>query len=203
MHNQDTHTGPSFSFKNRLARVLWGIVANSVFRFSPKPFHSWRSFLLRSFGAKVGSGVHVYPQVKIWAPWNLDLGDECGIGNGAILYSQGKITIGKRVVISQGAQLCSGTHDYNDPGFPLITMPIRIGDQAWIAADAFIHPGITIGEGCVVGARAVVTKDMPAWMVCAGHPCKPIKERTMQTAGETTAGKINLVGTAAMVEPKT
>ena len=179
MHNTNTHTGPSFSLKNRISRVLWGVVATFLFRFSPRPLHGWRSFLLRMFGATIGHGVHVYPGVKIWAPWNLDLGDECGIASGAILYSKGKITIGRKAVISQGAQLCSGTHDYNDPGFKLITMPIFIGDHAWVAADAFVHPGITIGEGCVIGARSVVTKDMPHWMVCAGHPCKPIKERTL------------------------
>lgn len=139
--------------------------------------HGYRSFVLRLFGAKVGRGVHVYPRVKIWAPWNLILKDECGVANGVILYSQGKIFIGRRAVISQGAHLAAGTHDYNHPGFPLITKPILINDHVWIAAEAFIHPGITLGEGCVIGARAVVTKDMPAWMVCGGHPCKPIKER--------------------------
>ncbi|MBC8053457.1 MAG: colanic acid biosynthesis acetyltransferase WcaF [Sphingobacteriaceae bacterium] len=177
MHNTDTFTGPSFSLKNRLARVLWGVVSFVLFKPSPKPFHSWRSFLLRCFGAKVNRGVHVYPGVKIWAPWNLELDDECGIANGAIIYNQGKITVGKRAVISQGAHLCSGTHDYTKKGFPLMTRPIHIGDHAWVAAEAFIHPGVTIAEGCVVGARSVVTKDMPAWMVCSGHPCKPIKDR--------------------------
>ena len=186
MHNQDTYTGPSFTLRNRIARVIWGITALLLFRYSPKPLHSWRSFLLRCFGAKVGRGVHVYPGVKIWAPWNLELDDECGIANGAILYSQGKITIGKRAVVSQGSHLCAGTHDYTLPGFPLITRPIFISDHAWVAAESFIHPGVTIGEGCVVGARSVVTKDMPAWMVCAGHPCKPLKERIINE------GKIQL-----------
>ncbi|WP_315985161.1 DapH/DapD/GlmU-related protein [Hymenobacter sp. BT188] len=139
--------------------------------------HGWRAFLLRCFGAKVGRRVHVYPGVKIWAPWQLTLGEECGIANGAILYCQGRITVGRRAIISQGAHLVAGTHDYSDPGFPLITKPIHIGDHVWIAAEAFIHPGVTIGEGCVIGARAVVAKDMPAWMVCAGHPCLPIKTR--------------------------
>jgi putative colanic acid biosynthesis acetyltransferase WcaF len=139
--------------------------------------HAYRSFLLRLFGAKVGRGVHVYPKVEIWAPWNLTLKDECGVANGVILYSQGEIIIGRRVVISQGAHLVAGTHDYTQPGFPLITKPILINDHVWIAAEAFVHPGITIGEGCVIGARAVVTKDMPSWMICGGHPCKPIKER--------------------------
>jgi putative colanic acid biosynthesis acetyltransferase WcaF len=179
MYNLDTHTGPSFSFKNRLLRLIWGITSFFLFQYSPKPLHSWRSFLLRCFGAKVGRGVHVYPKVKIWAPWNLELSDECGIGNDAILYSQAKIKIGRRAVISQGAHLCAGTHDYSSPGFPLITMPINIGDNAWIAAEAFIHPGITIGEDCVIGARAVVTEDMPRGMICAGHPCEPIKRRML------------------------
>lgn len=177
MHNKDTFTGASFSLSNRLARVAWGIVSAVFFRLSPRPMHSWRSLLLRCFGARVGKGVHVYPGVRIWAPWNLELGDESGIANGAILYSQGKITIGKRTVISQGAHLVAGTHDYTKTGFPLVTKPILIHDHVWIAAEAFIHPGITIGEGCVIGARSVVTKDMQAWMVCAGHPCKPLKKR--------------------------
>lgn len=177
VYNEDTHVGPSFSLKNRLARVVWNMVEAVFFRFSPKPFHTWRSFLLRLFGAKVGKNVHVYPGVKIWAPWNLDLEDECGIGNGVILYSQDKIRVGYRAVISQGTHVCAGTHDYDEPGFKLITKPVWIGAHAWIAAEVFIHPGIIISEGCVIGARSVVTKNMPAWTVCAGHPCKPIKDR--------------------------
>jgi putative colanic acid biosynthesis acetyltransferase WcaF len=180
MYNQDTHTGPSFSLANRLGRVAWNIFFVLFFRYTPKPLHAWRSFVLRCFGATVGKGVHVYPNVKIWAPWNLILLDECGVSNGAILYSQGKITIGKRVVISQGAHICAGTHDYTKKGFPLITKPIVIHDNAWVATEAFVHPGVTIGEGCVIGARAVVGKDMPEWMVCAGHPCKPIKPRVFE-----------------------
>ena len=175
--NVDTHTGPSFSLHNRLGRIVWGLTSFLLFRFSPKPLHAWRSFLLRCFGAKVGHGVHVYPRVEIWAPWNLVLEDECGIANGAILYSQGNITIGKRTVVSQGAHLVTGTHDYSDAGFPLITKPIHIGANAWIATEAFIHPGVTIGTGCVIGARSVVNKDMPDWTVCAGHPCVPLKAR--------------------------
>lgn len=178
MTNVDAATGPSFSVANRTGRVLWNFTALLFFRYTPAPLHFWRSFLLRLFGAKVGRGVHVYPKARIWAPWNLTLGDQCGVANGAILYSQGKIKIGRRAVVSQGAHLVAGTHDYNRPGFPLITKPIVIHDYAWVAADAFVHPGITVGEGCVVGARSVVTANMPAWTVCAGHPCQPLKPRT-------------------------
>jgi len=174
--NNNTHNGPSFSMANRVARLVWS-VASVFFTYSPKPFHSWRSFMLRCFGAKVGRGVHVYPRVKIWAPWNLILDDECGIAGGVNLYSQGKIIVGKRAVISQGTHVCTGTHDYTREGFPLFTLPVHIGEQAWIAADTFIHPGVSIGAGCVIGARSVVHKNMPEWTVCAGHPCKPIKKR--------------------------
>lgn len=182
MTNADTHQSPSFSLKNRLARVAWGLVDALLFRPSPKPLHGWRSFLLRLFGAKVGRGVHVYPKVTIWAPWNLELGDEAGVANGAILYCQGKILLGKRSVISQGVHLCAGTHDYDLPGFPLITKPITIGAYAWIAAEAFVHPGVTVGEGTVVGARSVVTKDLPEWKVCSGFPAKILKDRNLKTS---------------------
>lgn len=180
MHNSDTHSGPSFSLTNRIARLAWSVTMVCLFRYSPRPLHGWRSFLLRCFGARVGKGVHVYPGVKIWAPWNLELADQCGIADGVVLYSQGKIRIGRKAVISQGTHLCTGTHDYTQRGFPLFTKPITIGDEVWIAAEAFIHPGITVGDGAVIGARSVVHKDMPAWMVCAGHPCKPMKERILQ-----------------------
>ena len=99
----------------------------------------------------------------IWAPWNLEAGDQCGVANRVILYNQARIRLGRRVVISQGAHLCTGTHDYEDPGFPLRAEPIVVGDQAWIAAESFVHPGVVIGEGAVIGARSVVTKDVPPW----------------------------------------
>jgi putative colanic acid biosynthesis acetyltransferase WcaF len=185
--NTNTYSGPSFTLSNRIQRTVWAIFYVLLFRYSPRPFHGWRSFLLKAFGATVGKGVHVYPSVKIWAPWNLVLGDQCGIASGVTLYSQGKIFIGRKTVISQGTHLVAGTHDYTKPGFPLIAMPITIGNNVWIAAEAFIHPGITIEEGCVIGARAVVTKDMPGWMVCAGHPCKPIKPREMEQEQKTRA----------------
>lgn len=174
-------TGPSFSWRNRFARALWNGVSFFLFRLSPRPFHAWRSTLLRCFGAQVGRNCHIYPAAKIWAPWNLLCGNEAGIADGAILYNQAKIQLGDRVVISQGAHLCTGTHRYTSPNFELVAQPIVVGANAWLCAEAFVHPGVKIGDGAVIGARAVVTKDMPAWTVCAGHPCIPIKPRQMQT----------------------
>lgn len=177
MVNEDTREGPSFTLQNRIARVCWNGVRGTLFRFSPKLFFGWRRFLLRVFGARIDSTVHVYPRARIWAPWNLEMGRQACIADDAIIYSQGRITIGERAVISQGSHLCAGTHDFNDPGFPLVTRPIIVCDDAWIAAEAFLHPGVTVGEGCVVGARSVVTRDLPAWTICSGFPAKPLKDR--------------------------
>ncbi|MFC3198964.1 WcaF family extracellular polysaccharide biosynthesis acetyltransferase [Parapedobacter deserti] len=179
-YNTDTHTGPSFSLQNRLTRAVWGAVYILFFRYSPRPLHGWRSLLLRLFGAKIGKDVHVYPAVKVWAPWNIEIGDESGVANGANLYSQGRIIIGRRAVISQGAYLCTGTHDYTKKGFPLIAKPIVIEDYAWVAAEAFVHPGVTVAEGSVVGARSVVTKNTLPWTVCSGFPCRPLAPRTLE-----------------------
>lgn len=176
----DTFTQPSFSLGNRLRRLLWGVIWTLLFRWSPTPCFAWRIFLLRLFGAKIGRGVHIYSDVQIWAPWNLTMDDESALGRGVICYSMGPIALGKRAVVSQRAHLCAGTHDYEDQGMQLVTRPIVIGQRAWVCAEAFIGPGVTIGDGAVIGARAVVTKDMPEWMVCAGNPCKPLKERKIR-----------------------
>jgi len=175
--NTDTFTGPSFSIGNRIARAAWNLVQATLFRWSPRPLHVWRAGLLRVFGARVEKGAHIYPGVRIWAPWNLRIGEEAGVADGAILYNQGRISIGRRAVVSQGAHLCAGTHDFEKEGFPLVSKPITLGAHAWIAAEAFVHPGVEIGEGAVIGARSVVTRDMPAWTVCAGHPCTVLRER--------------------------
>ena len=178
--NQSAFTGPSFTLRNRLARLAWGIVCALLFRPSPRPLHAWRCWLLTRFGARIAHGCHIYPGAIIWAPWNLTCHEEAGVANGAILYNQAPIVLGKRAVISQGAHLCTGTHDFESEGFELYAKPITVGDHAWLAAECFVHPGVTVGEGAVVGARSVVTRDVPAWTVCAGNPCKPIKPRKMK-----------------------
>jgi putative colanic acid biosynthesis acetyltransferase WcaF len=182
LKNTDAHSQPSFSLKNRSLRFAWTIVYVVLFRptFRVSPCHAWRAFLLKIFGAKIGKGCHIYPGARIWAPWNLKMGDYACIADRVICNSMAEIEIGEKAVISQGAYLSAGTHDYTDPKFPVIAKPIKIGANAWVAAEAFVCPGVTIGEGAVVGARSVVTKDMPAWMVCAGNPCRPIKKREMR-----------------------
>lgn len=175
-YNLNTHTGPSFPFRNRLARWCWNLVYSILFRTSPRPFHRWRSCLLRLFGAKIGANCHIYPNAKIWAPWNLVCGDSIGVADDAELYNPDKIEIGNFGVISQGAYLCTASHDYTKSGFPLIAMPIKIGAKAWVSARAIVLMGVRIGEGAVIGAGSVVTKEMPPWTVCAGNPCRVLKE---------------------------
>jgi putative colanic acid biosynthesis acetyltransferase WcaF len=142
--------------------------------------HRWRSFVLRFFGARLGRGCRIYPGATIWAPWNLVCADEVSVANHVNLYNQAPIELGYRCIISQNSHLCTGTHNYRSPQFELMASPITIGRHAWVCADVFIGPGVTIGDGAVIGARAVVVRDMPEWTVCAGHPCKPIKPREME-----------------------
>jgi putative colanic acid biosynthesis acetyltransferase WcaF len=179
MNNTDSYTNPSFSLKNRIFRQIWSIVYLLCFKYSPRPCHAWRRFILRCFGAKIGNQTHIYSKVIIWAPWNLDIGNNVGIADDVTLYSQGKICIGNKSTISQGSYICTGTHDYTKKGHPLITKQIVIKENVWVAAQSFIHPGVTLNEGVVIGARSVVTKDMPAWSVCSGNPCMVIKERIL------------------------
>jgi len=164
-----------------ILRVLW-IFGAFIFRLSPRPCFGFRRWMLRRFGAKVGQHVHIYPSAEIYMPWNLTIGDYSAIGEKACIYNLGPCVIGERATISQRAHLCGGSHDYTDPTMPLLKLPIQIGDESWVCADAFIGPGITIGKGAVVGARAVVTRNIESWSVAAGNPATVIKKRTVNDA---------------------
>jgi len=168
--------GKEYSVSNRLARLSWRAVCALLFRWSPRPLHSWRSFLLRCFGARLGAGCHIYASAKIWAPWNLECGPWACIADGAEVYNPVKISIGEGAVISQDAYLCAASHDYADPAFPLIHGTIVIGKKAWVAARAIVLMGTTIGDRSVVGAGRVVTKDVPPDSVCAGNPARVVKK---------------------------
>jgi putative colanic acid biosynthesis acetyltransferase WcaF len=170
-----------------LRRVFWGM-AWPLFRFSPRPCFGWRCFILRCFGARVGRQVHIYNSTRIYYPWNLTVGDWSTIGEDALIYNLGPVTLGEKVTISHRAHLCAGTHDYSQPDLPLLKPPITVGDQAWICADAFIGPGVTVGEGAVVGSRAVVTKDVEPWTVVVGNPARFIKKRALSTLSAERVG---------------
>lgn len=134
--------------------------------------------MLRFFGASIGRGVRIYPTVDIIIPWNLKVGDKATVGAKVILYALGAIDIGARTTISQNAHLCAGTHDYRRPDFPLLKRPISIGEDAWICADAFVGPNISIGNFAIVGARAVVVRNVAPGAIVAGNPAREIGRRS-------------------------
>ena len=137
----------------------------------------WRRWLLRCFGARITAGCRIYSDACIGAPWNLHMADYSTLGRRVVCYSMAPVILGERAVVSQGVHLCTGSHNYQSENFQLFALPIEIGSDAWICAEAFLAPGVSIGDGAVIGARAVVTRDQPPWMVCAGNPCRPLKPR--------------------------
>ena len=162
-----------------LRRVLWS-AALLLFRLSPRPLFGFRRFLLRLFGARVGEGVNIYGSATIYMPWHFEIGDWSSVGEHAYIYNLGPITVGKRVTISQRTHLCAGTHDYRQPDMPLIKPPIVVEDDAWICADAFVGPNVRIGQGAIVGARAVAVKDVEPWTIVAGNPARMVKMRELR-----------------------
>ncbi|MGL4313216.1 MAG: putative colanic acid biosynthesis acetyltransferase [Sphingomonas sp.] len=172
--------GPSFSLGNRLYRAVWSLCWLVLARWTPPMFNGWRCQLVRLFGGKIAAGARVRSSVQIWAPVNLTLDAHASIGPGAIIYNMAPIVIGPHVVISQRAHLCAGSHDIEDPHFQLTARPIHIGARAWVAAEAFVGPGVTVGEGAVLGARGCAFRDLEPWAVYGGNPAKLIKQRTIR-----------------------
>ena len=172
--------GASFSLGNRALRVLWMVTWLVLARFTPPPLHAWRRLVLRMFGAKVGSGARVHGSASIWLPANLELGENVLIGPGVRLYDQGKIMIGDRVVISQRAHICASTHDVTDPLFQLVLRPITIGEHCWIASEAYVGPGVTMGDRSVLGARGALFKDTEPDSVYSGNPAIFVKQRKLR-----------------------
>lgn len=172
--------GPSFSRRNRLRRLIWALAWLVLARFTPPPLHPWRRLVLRAFGAKVGRGARVHASVRIWWPANLELGDAALVGPGVRLYNQGRITIGARSVISQRAHLCASTHDVGDPDFQLLLRPITIGTQCWVGAEAFVGPGVCMGDRAVLGARGALFGNAGGDAIYRGNPAVRVKVRALR-----------------------
>lgn len=176
------------SLGNKLARVGWNLVWLLLFRPSPTLLHGWRRFLLRLFGARIGKPAYLYPSARIWAPWNLEMGDHSTLASGVDCYCVDRIRLGSFTTVSQYSFLCTASHDYLDPvilhqpQMPLVTGPITLGDCVWITADVFVGPGVKIGDGTVVLARSSVVRDLPAWVVASGSPAIVRKERLLRPA---------------------
>jgi putative colanic acid biosynthesis acetyltransferase WcaF len=163
----------------QLRRVLWGL-GQWLIRLSPRPCFAWRRAVLRLFGARVGEQVRVYPSSHLYMPWNVELGDWSALGEDVLIYSLGKVRIGANATLSYRAHVCAGSHDLNDPQLPLLKPSVTLEEGVWVGTDAFIGPAVTIQRGAVVGARAVVVKDVEPLAIVAGNPARVIGRRQLR-----------------------
>lgn len=163
------------SFKNKLARLIWNITSIFLFRLFPsRIFKRWRRLILVCFGAKMAKSASVHSSAKIWAPWNLIMGENSTISDNVDCYNVSKVIIGDNVTISQRVFLCTASHNIRSSKHELISFPIKIKNNVWVAAESFIGMNVTIGEGAVVGARAAIFKDVDPWNIVGGNPSRTI-----------------------------
>ena len=173
----DPYISPQYTLGNRFRRQLWSIAWIFLFRPSPRIAHTWRAWLLRCFGAKLGSNCRFYPASRIWAPWNVTCEDTVIVADGAELYNPAPLFLASHAIVSQGAYICGATHDYEDPAFPVIATPMRLGRYSWVAARASVSPGVNLGDGAILGLASVATKNLDPWSIYAGVPARKIKDR--------------------------
>jgi putative colanic acid biosynthesis acetyltransferase WcaF len=158
------------------------MVSNTLFRcLIGGQLRYLRNFILRLFGARLPLHVMVYPNTRIYAPWNLVMKPHSCIGPRAYIYNRALVTLGESSVVSQDATICTAGHDITDVHHALVLKPVVIADKAWVAAEAYVNMGVTVGEGAVVGARAAVFKDVEPWTVVGGNPARFIKKRELQS----------------------
>lgn len=180
----DPYQRPAFPARDRARRLAWNVCRMLLFRPSPRPMHAWRAGLLRLFGARLGPGCHIYPAARIWAPWNLECEDSVAIADGAEVYNPAPVYLESHSILSQDAYLCGATHDYDDPAFPLLAYTMRLGAYSWVCARASVAPGVSLGEGSVLGLGSVATRDLEPWAIYAGVPATRIKQRKRPPKGE-------------------
>jgi len=155
---------------SRLKEGLW-MLCKCAFFLNPFPWPSaLRAGLLRLFGARLGRGVVIRSGANITFPWRLTTGDHVWIGEDVLILSLAPVTLGSHVCLSQRAFLCTGSHAWRRETFDLRTRPIVVGDSVWIAAQAFVGAGVSVGHGSVVSAGCVVTENVPENSVAKGNP---------------------------------
>lgn len=176
------HGGASFPIKHKLTRFVWSIVWKLLGSWTPAPLFAWRRALLRLFGARLAPTARIYPGVQVWYPANLEMGEWACLGGGVICYSMAPIQLKEYALVSQRAHLCAGTHDPDDPSFQLQVAPITLEANSWVAAEAFVGPGVTLRQGAVLGARGVLFRDLPEYAIAAGNPAKILRQRNSQTS---------------------
>lgn len=175
----------SFTWSHILFRAVWNACWLLLASWTPPQLYGWRRFLLNLFGARIAPGARVYGSARIWYPPNLVMGEGAVLGWNVHCYCMGQIVIEDFAIISQFSHLVAGTHDIDSETFQLYTKPVRIGRHAWIASSCFVGPGVTVGEGAVLGARGVAFKNMDPWTVYIGNPARPLRARRNFTVGQS------------------
>lgn len=163
----------------RLIEALW-MVASALLVKSWLPGSLHRRLVLRVFGARIGKRVVLKPGIRIKFPWRLTVGDDSWIGENAWIDNLAPVTIGANCCISQGAYICTGSHDWSSHTFDLRVAGIVVGDSAWIAARAVLGPGVSVGEGAVLALGSVATSDLAAWHIYQGVPAGLVKQRILE-----------------------
>lgn len=175
--------------REKLAQRTWEFVRPIVFGCSPWFARRWRVAWVRLAAAwyrrcgvpnSISKSSSISRVARVDYPWNFSIGERSSIGEHAWIYCLNKITIGMNCCIGEEVKLLTGSHNVHAPTFDLVTKPITIGDNVWIATGAYVMPGVTIGEGAVVAAGAVVTKDVEPWTVVGGNPAKVLKRRELR-----------------------
>jgi putative colanic acid biosynthesis acetyltransferase WcaF len=174
---------PKFPLQHKALRLCWQFCWWAFCAWTPPALSPVRVFFLRLFGASIGHHSDVRGDAQVWYPPNLTLGNHSLVGPEVNVYNMAPITIGDNVIISQRAFLCGGTHSTSEPTFPLITREIHIASHCWIAAEAFLAPGLRMGEGAVLGARGAAFKDLKPWTVYYGNPAIELRPRKTDKFG--------------------
>jgi putative colanic acid biosynthesis acetyltransferase WcaF len=167
----------SFPLRHRLHRIAWNLAWTLLASWTPPPMHRWRVRLVNFFGGHVHPSCSIYGSARIWYPPNLTMDRFAALGPSVQCYSMGAVTLGAYSVVSQRAFLCTGTHDIHHADFQIGARPICIGANAWIAAEAFVGPGVSIGDGAVLSARGAAFRNLDAWTVYQGNPALPLRSR--------------------------
>ena len=179
----DAYTSPG-SLGTKVRVALWQLTQATLFRWSPRPLSAWRVGLLRVFGCRSSGRPYVANSVRVKMPWNLVIEDRACLGPDVEVYNLAPITLKARSTVAQEVYLCAGTHDFSKRSCPLVVGEIVIHEDSFLCVRALILPGVEVGRGAIVGAGAVVTRDVPEGMVCAGNPCRPIKPRVFEGRAE-------------------
>ena len=167
----------TLSTRNKLARSVWFFVNLLLFAPSPTPCFGWRRLLLRLLGGRIAPSAKVYPSTRIWAPWNLTMEQGSCLGPEVYCYSVAPVFLRSDSTVSFRTFLCTASHDIRHPQRPLVVGPICLERGAFVFADAFIGMNVTVGEGAVVAARAVIVRNVASYDIVGGNPASVIGTR--------------------------